>query len=370
MNGWSQTASDSISEDSLERLRMSPDFVRVSVCIASRGEVLYSNVGHAFIRMQCPTYDLDNCFSYEGEDVRYNVLRFLTGNLKMSMARWKTKTYIEEYASQGRGLTEYPLNLSPEAKMNLWRILDMRAEDGNNMPYDPVKRGCAHSVIEMISESLGSDYLQIDHWPERFDMSLREMLGTSMTNDWIRFTLQLIASTYPDQDLSNFDKIAAPADLIDVLKIAKVNGKPIITEEPTELLQTKIKESAYPFTPMMMAIAILLLTIIGMYWWPKPTAVTMVMLQSAVGLFMAYLFLSGNLVGGDWNIMLIPFNPLPILLWRWRRWWVGGYALVLTVWILVAALYPHQITDPAFLVITIALVIIYIKQIKLKTIKQ
>ncbi len=364
LSGWSQTAGDSLTEDSLERLRLSPDFVKVSVCIASRGEILYSNVGHAFIRMQCPTFDLDNSFSYEGEDVEDNLFRFLTGRLKMGMARWDTHTYIKEYERQGRGLKEYTLNLSPVAKMNLWRILDMRVDEGNNLKYDPVTRGCAHSVVEVIQESLGSDYMIIDHWPERFDMSLREMIHTSMTNDWSRFMVHLMGSTYPDSDLSNIEKIAAPSDLIDVLKIASVNGQHIITEEPTVLLQTKIEESKCWFTPMMMAIIFLVLTLLGMYWLPKPTALTVVTLQSIVGLFVTYLFLSGNLLGDGWSILLIPFNPLPILLWHWRRWWAGIYAILLILWVLTAWFYPHLLIDPAFPIITVGLVIVYFKQLQ------
>lgn len=359
---WSQTVGDSLTEDSLQRLRMTPNFIQVSVCIASRGDVLYSNTGHAFIRMQCPTFEMDNCFSYEGEDVEDNLYRFFTGNLKMGMARWKSDTYINEYKKQGRGLKEYYLNLSPETKMNLWRILDSRVEEGMNLPYDPVKRGCAHSVIEVIMESLGSDYLLIDRWPERFDMSLREMIATSMTNDWSRFVAHFMCSTYPDGNLYNLDKTAAPSDLIDVLRIATVNGQHILTEEPKVLLQTKIKDTTSPFTPVMMAIVILVLTLVGLYWLPTPTTLTVVTIQSLIGLFVTYLFLSGNLLGGIWTILLVPFNPLPILLWHWRKWWAGLYAIILFVWLLIVWFYPHQLTDPAFPIITIALVIVYIKQ--------
>ena len=35
------------------------DFVIASVCVASPGDDVYSALGHACLRMQCPTYGLD-----------------------------------------------------------------------------------------------------------------------------------------------------------------------------------------------------------------------------------------------------------------------------------------------------------------------
>ena len=44
------------------------DFVIASVCVASPGEDVYSALGHACLRLQCPTYNLDYIYSYEAED--------------------------------------------------------------------------------------------------------------------------------------------------------------------------------------------------------------------------------------------------------------------------------------------------------------
>ncbi|MBR1381854.1 MAG: hypothetical protein IJ554_05205, partial [Paludibacteraceae bacterium] len=52
--------------------RLAPDFVKVSLCVADptdyKDDALGTS-GHAFLRMQCPTFGLDYCFSYEGENV-------------------------------------------------------------------------------------------------------------------------------------------------------------------------------------------------------------------------------------------------------------------------------------------------------------
>ena len=55
--------------------RLAPDFVLVSLCVADpvnwKDDALGTS-GHAFLRMQCPTFGLDYCFSYEGENVNDN----------------------------------------------------------------------------------------------------------------------------------------------------------------------------------------------------------------------------------------------------------------------------------------------------------
>ena len=50
--------------------RTDPNFATASLVIASPGEELFSCVGHAFIRLECPTFKLDYCFSDESENVR------------------------------------------------------------------------------------------------------------------------------------------------------------------------------------------------------------------------------------------------------------------------------------------------------------
>ena len=58
--------------------RNAEDFVIASVLIADPGTFMYSVLGHACIRLQCPTYGLDYCFTYEAENADNKVLAFLS----------------------------------------------------------------------------------------------------------------------------------------------------------------------------------------------------------------------------------------------------------------------------------------------------
>ena len=151
--------------DSLAVQQPAEDFVTASVCIASPGDEIYTVLGHACIRLQCPTYGLDYIYSYEAEDASHNVLRFLAGKLKMAVRTVPTEQYVAQYASDGRGVKEYVLNLPIRVKQRLWQQMDNRL-GYTPVPYDYMKRGCAVSVLSWLEEAIGKDTLVYAPWPE------------------------------------------------------------------------------------------------------------------------------------------------------------------------------------------------------------
>ena len=68
--------------------RLAPDLVLVSLCVADptdQSQDYLGITGHAFLRLQCPTFGLDYCFSYESEKIKGQLWDYLTGKLKMGM---------------------------------------------------------------------------------------------------------------------------------------------------------------------------------------------------------------------------------------------------------------------------------------------
>ena len=61
------------------------------------------------------------------------------------------------------------------------------------------------------------------------------------------------------------------------------------------------------------------------------------------------------------NWLLIPFNPLPLVFWKWRRYWALPYAVILAVWAACMVLAPHKLTDSALIVMTLAYIAFYAK---------
>lgn len=152
----------SMAEDSLDFNdginRQAEDFVEVSLMIADptdwRDDVLGTK-GHAFLRLECPTFNLDYCFSYEGENVNDNLFRYLTGKTKMGMFAISTNEYLEDYRQWNRSVHAYHLAMPPEAEQRLWEIMDNHLTNGLTLRQDLNKYGCALTAVKYVKRAMG-----------------------------------------------------------------------------------------------------------------------------------------------------------------------------------------------------------------------
>lgn len=345
-------------KDSVDR--NAPDFVKASVMIASPGDVLYSCVGHACLRLECPTYKLDYCFSYEGEDVEQKVLTFFMGGLKMGMFAIPTAEYLKQYENEGRGVKQYTLNLAPEVKTRLWKILDDRVAEGADLPYDYVNRGCAVTTLQNILDALYGEDVVFDCWTEQYDKTRREIFANDMANyPWTMFLINTICGEEGDREVNNKEKVMAPVELVRVLQNITVDGQPLITAEPVELLPNCNEVKKTPFTPVMLSLILLLLAIVGVFVCKKPITMFFLVLQTVVGVAITYLVFISDLPCMGWSWLVIPFNPLPALLWKWRKYWALPFAVILLAWDIVILLLPHLITSYAYIITVFALAVVY-----------
>ena len=338
------------------------NFVITSLLIASPGDVLYSKVGHCALRMQCPKHSLDYVFSYESEDVRHRVLAFLAGKLKMGMFAIPTQDYLNTYKEVGRGVTEYTLNIPIEAKRNLWRVLDEHVAEGANLPYDYITRGCTHSTLMILKEGIVPLQLEYTSFPQTFQiMTRRELTGLQMKgNPWTWCFLNLMVNGSIDADCSNEEKIIMPADLVDVLLHASIDGKPLITAEPNIITKVAHTESTCWFTPLLLAIILLVITIIAALLKWNFWDYVLLAIQTVLGIFTLYLVAFSSLCCTEWSWLLIPFNPLPLIFWKWRRHWALPFAVIIGIWCVAMTAYPHQLTDTTFVVLSVALIVPYV----------
>ncbi len=137
--------------------RTADDFVIASLCVAEptnwRDDAL-GVYGHAFVRLQCPVFGMDYCFSYESERINGQLIRYWTGKLKMGMFNIPTDEYLQAYRQWNRAVHEYALNLPPDVEQRLWQIMDKHVMEGSELILDLKKRGCSSSVEQYIEEAL------------------------------------------------------------------------------------------------------------------------------------------------------------------------------------------------------------------------
>lgn len=351
-------------QDSLA-ITESDDFVKASILVATPSNVLYSCAGHTGIRMQCPHYDLDVVYTYESESVMSHMLTFLMGGLKMGMTSVPTEKMLSGYGSVGRGITEYPLNIPLDKRKILWQYLDGKVAEGMSHSMGSIEKGCAFSTLRAIQTAILPDTLSFGKWDEKFfKKTRRTLLGDRISGfPWNRFVIFSFASTEMDQPCTVINKLLIPADVIDVLSKTKLNGQLLLGPAKIIVPQTVVSKEKIWLTPMMIACFLLLLAVVSCFGLQRMISYIFLALQSAGGFLMVSVLFFSTLPCTGFSWLLIPFNPLPLLLWYWRRWWLLPFGLVCCVWsIVMLAHKENPLVDPAHIVLVFSLAVNYVGQ--------
>ena len=342
--------------------RSDPNFVTASLLIMSPGDELYSCAGHACIRLECPTFNLDYCFSYESESVKEKVLTFFMCKLKMGMFAIPTEDYLKLGRESGRGVMQYPLILPPDAKQRLWKLLDDKVAEGPNLPYDHLKRGCAQSALVILQDALKPYRLSVALWSDKYFKSRREICHDELaSHPWNRFLLHAICGTGLDRNVPNAQKVLLPGDLLALLREAKVDGRAVIDGEGDKLLTAKPMKAPSVFTPIVASALFFAVAAANIFLKSTWIDVGLLIFQTLLGAFFTYLVFFSNLPATSWHWLVVPFNLLPAIFWKWRRKWALWFAAALVLWECGMILSPHRLTDPAYLVIVGTYVLMYLR---------
>lgn len=344
--------------------RNDPNFVTASLIVIDPGEIMYSCFGHAVVRLECPKFRLDYCFSYESENILDNKWRFFWGDLKMGMFAIPTQEFLVPYAKEGRGVRQYTLNLPPAAKQRLWKLLDEKVAEGVRLPYDQVKRCCAHSVFQQIMLSLDGIPVRFTVWPEGFEgAKTRREIARDFIRDlpWTSFVMSAVSGSLLDEKCSPGEKIIIPNDLVTVLKGAVVVGTPIITEPSVRLLPSNPLKAPSWLTPMVIAVSVLLLAFVNLFIRRSALDYALLCAYGVLGLVFFLLVCVSDLPTNGWNWMILPFNPLPLVLWEWRKIWGVYFASALLAFAVIVSLMPHRITEWPYVVFATAFALLFAK---------
>jgi len=344
--------------------RTDPNFVKASLLVVDPGEVMYSCFGHAVIRLECPRFNLDYCFSYESENILANKWRFFWGDLKMGMFAIPTQEFLKVYAAERRGVKQYGLNLPPDAKQRLWQHLDGKVAEGVRLKYDQVARCCAQSVFRQIRHALGETRVDYAVWPDGFEgTKTRREIARDFIRDepWTSFVMSAVSGSLLDENCPKGEKIIIPEDLLTVLKGAKINGVPIVSGEGVVLLPSHPLSEASWCTPMVIALAVLALAVVNLFLSRRILDLALLSVYAVFGMSFFLLVCISSLPTNGWNWMLVPFNPLPLVFWRWRRVWGVCFAGVLAAFAVFVSLMPHRITEWPYVVFVAGFALLFAK---------
>ena len=359
---------DTVFNDNVDRT--AEDFVTVSLMIADAGAKFYTVLGHACLRLQCPAFNLDYCYSYESEDMTNRVLDFLMGKLRMGLFAIPTKEYCAYYAEHGRGVHEYILNLPPDVETNLWRVMDEHLAEGTSLSFDYFNRGCAITCVRFLNKALlGKGKIEYASSLYAHSPTPCELVKANTKNAlWVRFYWNFLVGEDVKDPLYGDRQLIIPTDLVKAWQEATIDGQLLIDSEPKILIEGQPQKADGWFTPNMATLLLLLLAIANLFWKYPYFDWLMLAMQTMLGIVLFYLIFFSNLCCASWNWMLIPFAPLPILLWYWRKYWALLYAIILALWcmfMITMPLWAERIIDLSHIMLIAAWIMVVIKQSKI-----
>ena len=302
--------------------------ITVTLISVAPGYTAYTAHGHCALRLQCPSAGLDISFTYGLDDTPENRMAFFVGNGHGTYSAYHTDDYLKEYASEGRQVYEYELNLSLNEKRHLWELLDSEISGGNFRLYNYLQTNCSSMCVQAINRALDGDQFIYQSLPPVLNGTYRQFVRhISELRPWVNFFWQSLLGS-AGEEIGQIEDKLSPELLVEawqhaVLKDSLGSSRPMIVNEGQLLIQGDDGKKTTWFTPtlffaLLLALAILLTVAEWRGHLRRMGNVVDILLlagQTLVGLFICYMAFFSILYGASGNWYVIPFNPLPLLLW-------------------------------------------------------
>lgn len=314
-------------DSSYKVLPDSSNFVSTSVLIASPGKELFFILGHSALRLRCPSLGLDYCFSFDtivDQGVMFNTL-LMTGRMVAGYEAVKFDDYIKRFRESGRGVNEYPLNLTLEEERELWRLMDNQMMKGMAFKFDFLFNNCTAPLFRSLESIMQREkFVYTNEYP--LTLNTRERMRASLNEPWFDFFSVIMLSAYYRRDFPLYMKIYPElwGRLLTKAEIVGLDGsrRPALEGPVKELLPQNIIVKKARITPTLFfgcVFALVLLVSFGEIFkgWQKIPKHLDRVLFVIYNLFSIYLLYTSCILlfGVFSNWFLIVFNPLPLLVW-------------------------------------------------------
>lgn len=340
----------------------SANFVKATLMIAAPSTATTQSVfGHAFLRMQCPSADLDYCFSFETNDTQ-DFLAILNGTYDERLVCAPTKEYVAQFIEENRTITACPLNITMPEGQHLWQSLD----EASMLPvypfHDYFHHGCAQEIMVFVIGAIEGNVV-FDKQSEVFGTTVLTIgHNTSSPSSLFRFLCAFMGSTdASDRLLPPAERCIAPYVLPEMLRGARIvaddgSDRLLLRDEPYIYYQGGPMDNGSGLLPVTVWLGLLLtlVVVVSLLEWRgrmprlgvRLLDAALFILYSGISLLLLFVGLFSTLSAiSGWCWTMLIFNPVPLVLlflgrrlgWGqrvWRRIYLG-YALWAMLYILV-----------------------------------
>lgn len=349
----------------------SSNFVTASILTISPTNEVYSVFGHTAIRMECPVHQLDYVFTFESDPSVGGFLTFFAGKTEAKFVAVPTREFLRDIKLLGRGVKQNELNLTLHEEQELWRNLDNDMVAGAHRKFN-LHNHCVSTALMLIRQSCMNENLEWAPLQGTMLLNNGDLLRHYVKkSEWAEFLFVSFVGAhyeeYEDQDVR-----ICPQNVVTELSRAsfvnQIDGtkRPVLISNATELLPDKREDKVCIITPTVLFTILLLLTCLvtlGEWLWQWKRAarwldIVLLIAQTLVGIILLAIAFGSDVFGHCWNWYLIPFNPIPLILWiclRKQKNYGRVYLLYTVVLVAFLALTPFlsQLDFPHQLITTI-----------------
>jgi hypothetical protein len=245
--------------------------VRISFIVCTPGSEVYELEGHAALRVVMPG-GRDMAVNYGVFDFNSPnfIYRFVKGETDYMVVAYPFSIFLDSYRATGRGVIEYPLNLTAEESEKLLELLQINLLPENQVyRYNYVKDNCATRPLALVEKAIG-DTLTYTSPDYTAGWSFRDAMTYYHRNyPWYQFGIDLALGSGIDYAVSEHEKVFAPYLLVSMLPGATFTDAEghvrTLVGEPVERCAAAgggpLAPTPWCLTPM--AVAIYLLVIVA-----------------------------------------------------------------------------------------------------------
>lgn len=361
------------------------DCVHASLMIAEPNpHISQSVIGHGFIRLQYPIEKLDYCYSVESGN-QESFLDIIIGNFETRVVAIETDEYISSFNSEGRDVTEYPLNLTDEECRRLWQTLDNSLGDQTHEYSNFLHHGCSRECVAYITNTIDGDIRYGENYDSIGNTIVEYFCKSLPSNSLLRLSALIACTGCTDDVLSAQDRMIIPSTVPTLLRDAVIidrNGNErsllkksgSIAHKSQNHIQTNSSIPLYYWFVFL----IIWITIVGAIEIKNKQGIKFISALTDFSILAIYtiIFLSIVLInistsidgfsGWNWNFCI--YNPiLPIIIWKMDKSNNKGFLILL--FYLSISLLCMAITNEKFVIEQFLLVIAFITRIFTKIIK-
>lgn len=361
----------------------SSSHLRISLVTCSPGyQEVYEIFGHTAVRVIDSVDGTDMVYNYgtfNGYEENFE-LKFMRGKLLYYLSVYPFNSFLQEYISLQRGVKEQVLILPEDKKKELVAYLDWNAQPENSgYKYDFFFDNCATRIRDVVPHVLGSQAQLGQTIPENSKQTFRDIINIYFeAKPWERIGVNILLGSRIDKVMTNKDIMFLPDYLSTGYAKARYMGKSI-AEQPITLLAENSLLPAGKYGPLLLTLAICLLTIAGLTIpslkvLGKMMRSVLLLITGLLGVLILIMWFATDHQGCSNNFNILWALPTNLLFLAFRGKRRSKYALIAIILLLVVlmlhVLRVQQLLLPEMMPFLIALLFTYGTIYKEQLIKQ